>query len=63
MKLLIKFKANTDIKDDCGTTPLMRACKKGHIDVATILLDRWVKSWNVMQEQFVDVMSSCSQWS
>lgn len=45
VKLLIKFKANTDIKDDCGSTPLMRACKKGHIDVATILLDRWVKMW------------------
>jgi len=40
VKLLVRFKANIDIKDDCGATPLLRACKKGHIDVVTILLDR-----------------------
>ena len=43
VKLLIKFIANIDAKDDCGTTPLMTACKKRHIDVVKILLDRCVK--------------------
>jgi len=38
--LLIKFKADVNKKDNSGNSPLMAACKNGHLDVVELLLER-----------------------
>jgi len=39
VRLLIKSMADVNIKDEGGTTPLMRACRKDHFEVVEILLN------------------------
>ena len=39
--LFIKYKANVNQKDRHGNTPLIAACKNGHLDIAQLLLQRW----------------------
>ena len=38
--LFIKYKANVNQKDGHGNTPLMAACKNGHLGIAQLLLQR-----------------------
>jgi len=40
--LLIKYKADVNKKDCNGNTPLVAACRNGHMDIVEMLLDRWV---------------------
>ena len=42
VRLLIKFMADINIKDEGGTTPLMRACRKDHFDIVEILINQLV---------------------
>ena len=39
--LFIKYKANVNQKDGHGNTPLMAACKNGHLGIAQLLLQRY----------------------
>ncbi len=39
VSLLLRYKADLDIKDCFATTPLMKACRSGHTDVVKLLLD------------------------
>lgn len=38
--LLIKYKADVNQQDNCGTTPLMEACKNGHLDIVEFLIQK-----------------------
>ena len=38
--LFIKYKANVNQQDGHGNTPLMAACKHGHLGIAQLLLQR-----------------------
>jgi len=42
VRLLIKFMADINIKDEGGTTLLMRACRKEHFDIVEILINQLV---------------------
>ena len=41
--LFIKYKANVNQKDGHGSTPLMAACKNGHLGIAQLLLQRYIR--------------------
>lgn len=45
-KLLIKAKANVDIKDSNQNTPLHYAAGYGQADSVKLLLDRWASMWS-----------------
>ena len=38
--LLVKYKADVNKKDSLGNTPLLFACKNGHLDVVEFLLQQ-----------------------
>lgn len=38
--LLIKYKADVNKRDCFGNTPLMVACRNGHLDVVEMLLEK-----------------------
>ena len=38
--LLLKYKADANRRDNSGDTPLMAACRGGHLDVVELLLER-----------------------
>ena len=40
VELLIKYNADVNMKDYYGNTPLMEACKQGHLDIVKILLQK-----------------------
>lgn len=39
--LLIKYKADVNLRDSNGNTSLIAACKNGHLDVVELLLERF----------------------
>lgn len=38
--LLIKYKADVNKRDSNGDTPLMAACRNGHLEVVELLLEK-----------------------
>ena len=38
--LLVKYKADVNKRDGDGDTPLMAACRKGHMEVVEFLLEK-----------------------
>lgn len=38
--LLVKYKADVNQRDSGGNTPLIAACRNGHLDVVELLLER-----------------------
>jgi len=40
VELLIQYNADVNMKDNHGNTPLMEACKHGHLDIVKILLQK-----------------------
>ncbi len=40
VRLLLKYKADINLQDEKGRTPLMEACSAGNIDVIDVLLAR-----------------------
>ena len=40
VELLIGYNADVNLTDNYGTTPLMEACKHGHLDIVKILLQK-----------------------
>lgn len=43
LDLLVKYKADVNKRDSSGNTPLMLACKNGHMDIVEFLLAKWVE--------------------
>ncbi len=44
--LLEKCNYAADMKDNCGTTPLMDAFRAGHLHVANLLIEKQKVLWN-----------------
>ena len=53
VRLLIKSMADVNIKDEGGTTPLMRACRKDHFEVVEILLNWLVARRDMYIARFI----------
>ena len=41
VELLLKYKADVNIEDQHGNTPLIKACRGGHSKIVEILLKRY----------------------